>query len=153
MRLHEKLAGLRKRSGLSQMAVADRLDTTRQAVSKWENGLTAPATEKLAALCQLYQVTMDFLTDDSRDMAELDGPPMREPARPQPKPAEPQRGRRWLVAAAVLAALAVGIGAGALTMDRLHAKENEDEIVPLEEMQQGRLDPELVDGFSFEEEE
>ena len=57
MRLHEKLADLRKRSGLSQMAVADRLDTTRQAVSKWENGLTAPATEKLAALFQLLSLT------------------------------------------------------------------------------------------------
>lgn len=149
MRLHEKLADLRKRSGLSQMAVADRLDTTRQAVSKWENGLTAPATEKLAALCQLYHVTMDFLTDDSRDLTELDGPPMREPARPQTKPAEPKRGRRWLVAAAVLAALAVGIGAGALTKGFVRSKSDEPEVIPWEDCELEPLEPEKGTDFAF----
>lgn len=47
MELHRRLAGLRKKRGLSQQEVADILGVSRQAVSKWESGQTAPSTENL----------------------------------------------------------------------------------------------------------
>ena len=40
MKLYEKLAALRKRAGLSQMELAERMETTRQAVSKREDGVS-----------------------------------------------------------------------------------------------------------------
>lgn len=47
MAFSEKLVKLRKEKGLSQEALAEQLNTTRQAVSKWENGQGYPETEKL----------------------------------------------------------------------------------------------------------
>lgn len=43
----EKLLKLRKENGMSQEALAEKLDTTRQAISKWENSQGYPETEKL----------------------------------------------------------------------------------------------------------
>ncbi|MDZ5038386.1 helix-turn-helix domain-containing protein, partial [Clostridium perfringens] len=47
MNFGEKLFKLRKEKGLSQEAVAEQVGTTRQAISKWENGQGFPETEKL----------------------------------------------------------------------------------------------------------
>ena len=61
MDLAERLAALRKRAGLSQGDVAERLNVSRQAVSRWETGLTVPATDNLSRLGRLYGVTLDEL--------------------------------------------------------------------------------------------
>lgn len=47
MTFGEKLFKLRKEKGLSQEALAEKVNTTRQAISKWENGQGFPETEKL----------------------------------------------------------------------------------------------------------
>lgn len=49
MLFNEKLYKLRKEKNLSQEALAERLGTTRQAVSKWENGQGFPETENRSA--------------------------------------------------------------------------------------------------------
>jgi len=61
----EKLVSLRKEKGLSQEALAEQLGTTRQAVSKWENGQGYPETEKLLMIGNVFEVSMDFLLKDS----------------------------------------------------------------------------------------
>lgn len=61
----EKLYQLRKERNLSQEALAEKLGTTRQAVSKWENGQGYPETEKLLLLAQLFQVSVDYLLKDT----------------------------------------------------------------------------------------
>ncbi len=53
MSLGEKLNALRRRAGLSQEQLADRLGVTRQSVSKWESGQAAPELGKLVALSEL----------------------------------------------------------------------------------------------------
>lgn len=65
MRLEEKLTALRKEKGLSQAELAERMDVSRQAISRWEVGDAVPSTEKLKVLAQLYGVTVDHLLDDS----------------------------------------------------------------------------------------
>ena len=82
MNLSEKLSFLRKKKGLSQENLADEMNVSRQAVSKWESGNVMPSLDNLIYLSKLYGVTIDSLIDDSQDL-----PP--EPAPPEPVPAEP----------------------------------------------------------------
>lgn len=65
MTFSEKLLKLRKENNLSQEALAEKLGTTRQAISKWENGQGFPETEKLLMMGNLFEVTIDYLLKDS----------------------------------------------------------------------------------------
>ena len=82
MNLPEKLAFLRRAKGLCQQELADEMNVSRQAVSKWESGNVMPSLDNLIYLSRLYGVTIDSLIDDSQDL-----PP--EPAPPEPVPAAP----------------------------------------------------------------
>lgn len=82
MNLPDKLAFLRRAKGLCQQELADEMNVSRQAVSKWESGNVMPSLDNLIYLSKLYGVTIDSLIDDSQDL-----PP--EPAPPEPVPAEP----------------------------------------------------------------
>lgn len=61
LKIANRLVQLRKEHGLSQDALADKLGVSRQAISKWECGETAPDTDNLIALAELYDVTLDSL--------------------------------------------------------------------------------------------
>lgn len=61
MRFSEKLMVLRRGRGMSQEQLADRLDVTRQSVSKWESDAAMPEIQKLIALSDLFQVSIDYL--------------------------------------------------------------------------------------------
>lgn len=65
MTFGEKLIKLRKEKGLSQEALAEKLHTSRQAVSKWENGQGYPETEKLLMIGNIFGVSMDYLLKES----------------------------------------------------------------------------------------
>lgn len=67
MTLDKKLVSLRKREGLSQAEVSEKLDVSRQAVSRWESGEARPSTDNLQALCKLYYVSLDYLLNESED--------------------------------------------------------------------------------------
>jgi len=56
-----RLAELRREKGLSQEELAEKLNVSRQAVSKWERGESSPDTDNLIALAQLYGVSLDVL--------------------------------------------------------------------------------------------
>ena len=63
MELNEKLSKLRKGLGLSQEELAETLEVSRQAVSKWETGQSAPDLVNLVRLCQLYGIPADELLE------------------------------------------------------------------------------------------
>jgi len=71
MTFGEKLFKLRKEKGLSQEQLAEQMNTTRQAVSKWENDQGFPETEKLMMLGNIFSVSIDYLLKNS---GEADGP-------------------------------------------------------------------------------
>ena len=60
----EKLTDLRRRSGMSQEQLADRLGVTRQSVSKWESGTAMPELVKLISLSEIFDVSVDYLVKD-----------------------------------------------------------------------------------------
>lgn len=65
MNFGEKLFKLRKDKGLSQEALAEKLNTTRQAISKWENDQGFPETEKLLMIGNVFDVSIDYLLKES----------------------------------------------------------------------------------------
>ncbi|MCL2076788.1 MAG: helix-turn-helix domain-containing protein [Oscillospiraceae bacterium] len=64
MKFNEKLQKLRKEKGLSQENLAEALDVSRQAISKWESGQSYPETDKLIALSDMFGITLDNLVKD-----------------------------------------------------------------------------------------
>lgn len=59
MGFSENLQVLRKMRNMSQEQLAERLDVSRQAVSKWESGSGYPETEKLISICEIFNCSMD----------------------------------------------------------------------------------------------
>lgn len=84
MKLSEKIFYCRKKAGMSQETLAEKLGVSRQAVSKWENGDATPELEKLLLLAQTFQVTTDWLLSPDA--------PMEEPA----SAPQPQREPDWV---------------------------------------------------------
>lgn len=70
MNLTEKLIYLRKKQGLTQVELAEKLDVSRQAVSKWESEVTVPSLDNLKTLGKFYGVSMDYLLNDELEQFE-----------------------------------------------------------------------------------
>ena len=76
MTFGEKLLTLRKQSGLSQEQLAERLDVTRQAVSRWESDTAYPETDKIVRMAALFGVSCDYLLGVSNEPSPTgDKPP------------------------------------------------------------------------------
>lgn len=67
MTLGERLVKLRKEKGLSQEEVAEKLNVSRQSVSKWELDQSLPDFDKIIPLCELYEIETDELLKGSSD--------------------------------------------------------------------------------------
>lgn len=70
MKLAEKLVYLRKKQGLSQLKLAEMMNVSRQAISRWETGIAVPSAENLKYLGNLYNVSLDYLFNDDVDELE-----------------------------------------------------------------------------------
>ncbi|MCD8011897.1 MAG: helix-turn-helix domain-containing protein [Lachnospiraceae bacterium] len=71
MILSEKLLTLRTRAGLSQEEFAEKLNVSRQSVSKWESGASIPGIDKILEISRIYGISTDYLLKD--EMEELPG--------------------------------------------------------------------------------
>ena len=73
MKLSEKMYALRRKSGLSQEQLAEKLDVSRQAISKWESDSSIPESEKLILISRFFNVSVDYLIKD--ELTEEATPP------------------------------------------------------------------------------
>ena len=73
MELKEKLVALRKEKGLTQLVVAEKLDVSRQAISRWELGTALPSTDNLKSLSELYGVPVDYLINEETERVNSEG--------------------------------------------------------------------------------
>lgn len=89
MTFGERLMSLRRARGLSQEALGDMLDVTRQTVSKWERGDSTPELEKLVELSRIFGVSLDELAGIERTERPGDA------AQAQPEQSVPGAGWRW----------------------------------------------------------
>ena len=113
MTFGEKLTRLRKREGLSQEALAEKLGVSRQAVSRWEQNTALPDAAKLLPCAKLFSVNVEWLLDDARgweDQARVPETAVQGAAAPAT-----HRDRPWYIAggivtgAGVLGLVAMGI--------------------------------------------
>ena len=105
MTFGEKLTRLRKREGLSQEALAERLGVSRQAVSRWEQSAALPDAAKLLPCAKLFSVNVEWLLDDARGWE--DQAQSAEPAQ-ETETRAAHENRLWYIAGGVVT------GAGAL---------------------------------------
>ena len=80
--LSEKIYTLRRKNGLSQEQLAERIGVSRQAVSKWEGGLSVPELDNLRSLSECFHITLDELTQEESAPSE----PLSAQAPPQSAP-------------------------------------------------------------------
>ena len=65
MKFGDKLILLRKRKGMNQEELAEKLGVSRQSVSKWESNNSYPETDKIVQICNIFNCSMDDLINDN----------------------------------------------------------------------------------------
>ena len=71
MKLSDKLIEIRKGKGWSQEDFAEKMDVSRQAISRWENGTALPDAQNILRISKLFNVTADYLLNDDYE-GEID---------------------------------------------------------------------------------
>ena len=60
MEFHERLYEIRKNAGMTQSELAEKLDVSRQAISRWEMGTAKPEFENLIAISNIFDVSIEI---------------------------------------------------------------------------------------------
>lgn len=100
MTFSEKLLRLRRQAGLSQEELAEKLQVSRQAVSRWELGTAMPDAPNLLTLSRLFAVSADYLLRE-----EWESDPYADFAAAKPRLTEEQKRNNRAAALALLLAL------------------------------------------------
>ena len=104
MTLAEKILSLRTQRGMSQDDLAEKLEVSRQSVSKWETAQSTPDLDKIIKLANLFGVTVDELVRD--------GAAPQPPEPPEAKVIYVEREKRGLTPIQTLGVVAEGTGVG-----------------------------------------
>ena len=113
MSLGERICQYRVRRRLSQQEVAEKLEVSRQSVSKWETDGAVPELDKLVKLCELFEVSLDELVRGEKPQeSEAETPELSEKGQEtvltvQMTQSRPERSNAQVALGAVL--LAVGL--------------------------------------------
>lgn len=70
MKINEKIYNLRKEHNLSQEELADKLNVSRQTISKWELGESCPDFDKIVPLCEVFNITTEELLRDKKEIVQ-----------------------------------------------------------------------------------
>lgn len=144
MNLSAKLTSLRKQKGLTQMDLAEKLNVSRQAISRWEVGTAVPSTDNLKVLSELYGVTVDYLLNDDTVPISKEREPISVNESNKPK----TRKFMMLLLFAV-DAIVVAIIASILTIVSIQNKD-QNQVVPIEDLIVVEEDDWTTYTFSFD---
>ena len=70
MILADKIIYLRKKAGWSQEELAEKMEVSRQSISKWEGALSVPDMNRILKLSELFDVSTDYLLRDEMEEEE-----------------------------------------------------------------------------------
>lgn len=145
MKLEEKLFTLRKEKGLSQMELAELMDVSRQAISRWEVGTSVPSTDNLRYLGKLYGVTLDYLLDDDAPKPETVTKEQGSPEAKQQNTAAAGTGtnRLVLILVAIMTAVAVLLCAVLL-------RDEQQKPVPMNEIEGSEVEEDSTIDFDLD---
>ena len=88
LQLYGKIQARRKALGLSQEELAQRMGVSRQSVTKWETGLSAPDLDRLVELADTLGVSLDYLLRDQAELPEASAESGESASVPMESPAE-----------------------------------------------------------------
>ena len=90
-----KIRLLREQAGLTQEDVAEAMEVSRQAVSKWEANLSRPSSDNLIRLARLFQVDLEVLIGGPEGEEAGEAPAMEEVPIAEKAPKQAKKRRRW----------------------------------------------------------
>lgn len=154
MKLEDKLVQLRKEKGLSQAYVAEAMEVSRQAISRWEVGAALPSTENLRKLAELYGVSVDSLLNEAVDLKATQKECQTTEEVPQPQKNSSVRTISKLVRKTVIytvfsAILALLIFLAGYMTGRADTKQTQNDQVPLSELETMDLDFSDADVYTY----
>ena len=114
MKFEEKLMKLRKQNAWSQEELAEKLDVTRQTISKWELGQTTPDTENLNKIATIFGITVNELLDENTNIT-----------RDESKK-DVNKSRTIKVTILVIILILILIGVGAIALNKMYNKKAEE---------------------------
>ena len=128
--LATKLVSLRKQKGLTQMELAEKLNVSRQAISRWEVGAAVPSTDNLKVLGDLYEVPVDyFLNDEIENISSQIKDAQEQISQEQEKNGIFLSRRKVYAGVAVILVLLVVIISTLAVRNQ-----NQEQVIPMEEM-------------------
>ncbi len=144
MSLAEKLITLRKQKGLTQMDLAEQLNVSRQAISRWEVGAAVPSTDNLKVLGELYGVPVDYLLNDDSTEATKSTQVAEE------NPEDKETARRRVKYKPFLICIVAIVIAAVLLIGALVSRNDQDQVIPMEDMYTGQDDGYSEGTFTIE---
>lgn len=145
MSLAEKLVALRKQKGLTQMDLAEKLDVSRQAISRWEVGAAVPGTDNLKVLGELFGVSVDYLLNDNQENLSRFTEPLGKGQ--DSKEDSKNRIKRKAIFVCLLVGAIIFVIITGITKRQEPTRES---VVPIENMTVEEDRPDLVKTFPFE---
>lgn len=141
MELSQKLKYLRKKKGVSQLELAERLSVSRQTVSGWEAGTSRPSTENLQSLSRLFNIPLETLLNDTLEVESVAIPeksPVEEQVKEENKEQKPRKVRSRRILALVIVLLLVFLVVGILAYRGVFRKSSD--VITFGEMEHEIID-------------
>ncbi len=145
MSLATNLVTLRKQHGLTQMDLAEKLNVSRQAISRWEVGAAVPSTDNLKTLSVLYEVSVDDILKGETASVPQSSDLSDSPQETLSNHRSNKKSKIIFACVLILLALAVAIVASVVKFHESEEKTN----LPMENMP-AEEDDGSVETFSFE---
>lgn len=145
MSLATNLVTLRKQHGLTQMDLAEKLNVSRQAISRWEVGAAVPSTDNLKTLSVLYEVSVDDILKGETASVPQSSDLSDSPQETLSSRRSNKKSKIIFACVLILLALAVAIVASVVKYHESEGKTN----LPMENMP-AEEDDGSVETFSFE---
>ena len=154
MELNTKLVALRKKKGLSQSELAEKINVSRQTISRWEIGKALPTSENLKYLSQIYKVSFEYLLlEDEEETEEKIAIEANDLG--QTKEVEHSKKRVYHRTYHIMAALVVmiiGIVIAFTIHKSVETKQKQENIVVIESMEQDEVSGKIKEEEFFQNE-